>query len=95
MAVAVILDFPGATMEQYDQVVDLMGFTKGGAGPPGALFHWATKTDDGFRVVDVWESRELFDSFAQEKIGPLTQQAGLTEAPRTRFCEVYSYLTAG
>ena len=53
-----------------------MGFTKGGAGPPGALFHWATKTDDGFRVVDVWESREPFDSFAQEKIGPLTQQAG-------------------
>ncbi len=94
MAVAVILDFPGATLEQYDQVVELMGFTPGGAGPPGALFHWVTKTDDGFRVVDVWESRELFDSFAQEKIGPLGQQAGLTEPPRTRFCEVYSHLTA-
>ena len=95
MAVAVILDFPGATLEQYDQVVELMGFTKGGAGAPGGLFHWVTKADDGIRVVDVWESREIFERFAQEKIGPLTQQVGVTDPPRTRFCEVYSYLTAG
>ncbi len=94
MAVAVILDFPGATLEQYDQVVELMGFTKGGPGAPGGLFHWVTKTDDGIRVVDVWESRETFERFAQEKIGPLTQQVGVTDPPRTRFCEVYSYLTA-
>jgi hypothetical protein len=95
MAVAVILDFPGATLEQYDQVLDLMGLTKGGAGPPGALFHWATKSDDGIRVVDVWESREAFDRFAQEKIGPLTQQVGMTDPPRTRYCEVYNHLTGG
>ena len=79
MAVAVILDFPGATLEQYDQVVELMGFTKGGVGAPGGLFHWVTKTDDGIRVVDVWESREIFERFAQEKIGPLTQQVGVTD----------------
>jgi hypothetical protein len=93
MAVAVILDFPGATLEQYDQILELMGFTKGGQGPPGALFHWVTKTDDGFRVVDLWESREAFDRFAQEQIGPLSQQVGIADPPRTRFCEVYNYLT--
>ena len=37
MPVAVVLDFPGATLEQYDQVIEKMGFTKGGAGAPGPI----------------------------------------------------------
>lgn len=95
MAVGVILDFPGGTLEQYDQVIDKMGFTKGGPGPPGALFHWVTKTDDGIRVVDVWESREQFERFAQEKIGPLTQEVGVPGPPTTSFFEVHNHLAVG
>lgn len=95
MAVGVILDFPGSTLEQYDQVLDKMGFAKGGPGPPGALFHWVTETDDGIRVVDVWESRERFELFAQEKIGPLTQEVGIPGPPATSFFEVHNHLTAG
>jgi hypothetical protein len=56
MAVAVVMDFEGATLDQYDQVVASMGLTPGGAGPPGALFHWITETDGGVRVTDVWET---------------------------------------
>ncbi len=95
MAVAVILDFPGATLEQYDQVIERMGFSKGGVGPPEILFHWITKTEEGTRVVDVWETREAFERFAEEKIGPITKEVGVPGPPRTRFCDVYSYLTAG
>jgi hypothetical protein len=47
------MDFPGATLEQYDRVLELMGLTPGGRAPPGALFHWVTQTDEGIRVVDV------------------------------------------
>jgi hypothetical protein len=64
MAVAVVMDFEGATLDQYDQVVAKMGLSAGGAGPPGALFHWVTETDGGVRVTDVWETREQFDRFA-------------------------------
>jgi hypothetical protein len=32
MAVAVVLEFPGGTLEQYDEVIGKMGFTKGGPG---------------------------------------------------------------
>lgn len=95
MAVAVILDFEGGTLEQYDQVIEKMGFAKGGQGPPDCLFHWVTKTDDGFRVVDLWTGREAFERFAQEKIGPLSQEAGLQGPSRTRFCDVYNYLSGG
>jgi hypothetical protein len=94
MPVAVILDFPGATLEQYDQVVAAMGFTPGGAAPPGALFHWVTATDDGIRVTDVWESQEAFEQFAQEKIGPITQQVGFEGPPQTTILPVHNHLTA-
>ncbi len=70
MPVAVVMDFKDATSDQYDQVIVKMGLTPGGAGPPGALFHWVTTTDDGMRVVDVWETREQFERFAGEQIGP-------------------------
>jgi hypothetical protein len=95
MPVGVIMDFAGATLEQYDQVIEKMGFTKGGPGAPGGLFHWVTRTDEGIRVVDVWEARDVFDRFAQEQIGPYTQEVGIPEPPQMTFYEVHNHLTAG
>jgi hypothetical protein len=95
MAVAVVMDFTGATLDQYDKVVELMHLTPNGAGARGGLFHWVTKTDDGIRVTDVWESRAQFDSFAAEQIGPHTQQAGIPAPPQITFHDVHSYMTEG
>src|SRR5437879_13889471 len=91
MALAVEMDFNGATLQQYDEVIAKMGFEPGGRGEPGGLFHWVTKTDDGIRVIDVWESREVFERFAQEKIGPLTADVGLTSPPRITLLVVPNY----
>ena len=95
MAVAVEMNFRGATLDQYDQVIEKMSLTPGGSGPPGAISHWVAKTDDGIRVVDVWETREVFDRFAEEQIGPYTREAGFTEEPDMRFYDVHNHLTAG
>jgi len=92
VAVAVIMDFEGATLEQYDDVIGRMGLTPGGATPPGALFHWVAETDGGIRVVDVWETREAFDSFAEDQIGPHTQAAGIPSPPEMAFHDVHSHL---
>ena len=72
-----------------------MGFRKGGPGAPGGIFHWVTRTDDGIRVTDVWETREAFEKFAQEQIGPFAQEVGMPGAPETKFFEVHNYLTEG
>ncbi len=95
MAVAAVLDFEGATLDQYDQVIDKMGFTPGGKGAPGGLFHWVAATDDGIRVVDVWETREQFEQFADEQIGPYTQEVGFAGPPKVTLYEVHNHLTAG
>lgn len=90
MAVAVEANFPGATTEQYDEAVKAMGLTSGGQ-HSGALFHWATKTDSGVRVTDVWESKEQFERFAQEQILPVSEQVGLPE-PEIRYIDVHAYM---
>ena len=92
MAIGVILEFPGATLEQYDQVIEKMGLSPGGPTPPGALFHWVTATEDGIRVIDVWETREQFDQFAQEQIGPYTQEVGIPGPPKASYHEVHNHL---
>ena len=95
MAVAVEMNFRGATMEQYDQILQKMGLMPAGATPPDAISHWVAETDDGMRVVDVWESREAYDRYAQEKIGPYSAEVGITEPPEMRFYEVHNYLGRG
>ena len=96
MAFAIEMDFKGATLEQYDEVMQLMSLDDGTRElPPGALFHWVGKTDDGIRVVDVWETKEDYERFAQEQIGPYSQQAGFAGPPEITYHDVHNYLTAG
>ena len=86
MAVAFKMKFEGATLEQYDRVMELMGLDQGDRSPEGAVFHWVAPTDNGLIVVDVWESDEQFNKFAEEQIGPYTQQVGIPNPPVvTRF----------
>ena len=93
MTIAVQLDFPGATLEQYDQLIQKMGFQPESTSERGCLFHWVTKTDDGIRVTDVWRTREQFQAFAEEKIGPLSRQLGIPGPPVIAFHEVHNYFT--
>ena len=95
MPVAIVMDFANTTLDQYDKVIELMNFSPGGAGAPGSISHWVTKTDDGIRVTDVWETREQFEQFAEAQIGPYTQQAGIQGPPDMTFHDVHNYLTAG
>jgi hypothetical protein len=84
---AFILRFPGGTLDQYDRVIEKMDL--GGQSPPGAHHHWAAQTDDGLLVVDVWETPEVFQAFADEKIGPLSAEEGLSE-PSVEHHEVHN-----
>jgi len=95
MAVAVQLDFRGVTLEQYDQINEWLGLLPGGPASPHELFHWVMKTVDGFRVLDVWESREAFEQFAQEKLGPTYHEVGVHRPPEIQFFDVYNYLSGG
>jgi len=94
MPVAFKLRFAGGTLDQYDQVLELMGLSGGHTvDADGAVFHWVTATDDGLLVMDVWETDEAFQRYAEDKIVPLSLQVGLGEPEITRH-EIHNWLVA-
>lgn len=95
MAVAIQMDFQDATLEQYDGILARMGLTPGGRAPTGAISHFVAATDGGLRVLDVWETREAYERFARERIGPYSAEVGITTPPTVRFFEVHNHLTPG
>jgi len=95
VAVAVQLDFRGATLRQYDEINERIGLLPGGPASREELFHWVMETDDGFRVVDVWETREAFERFEREKLSPIYEEVGVLNPPEIQFFEVHNYFAGG
>jgi hypothetical protein len=52
-----------------------------------------TKTTDGFRVTDVWKSKDVFEKFAKEQIEPFSKEVGVPP-PSIQFFDVHNYLTS-
>lgn len=90
MAIAREFNGAGWTLQQYDTLIERMNY--GGHSAPGVLFHWAAKTPEGVHAVDVYQSREVADTLAQEKIGPLAQELGLP-MPQIAEYEIHAILT--
>ena len=92
-----VLISPPFTQEQYETTIRLL--TGGGshvASPAdwpveGLLAHIAGQGGSTFRVVDVWESEEALDRFA-EIIGPILREAGVEGEPEVY--PVHTYVSA-
>ncbi len=94
MAIAVVMDFTGGTVEQYDEACRRLGFEPKGPGAPGGLFHWAASTEGGLRITDVWQDKETWEAFTADKLTPVSTEIGIP-APEVAFYEVYNYQTQG
>jgi hypothetical protein len=83
MAIGVLFDIPGGTQEQYEEINQkAFGDPKGPTEPlPGLIIHTAGATSGGWRIFDVWESREQFDRFNDEYIMPAVQGMDLPQIP--------------
>ena len=53
-------------LESYDEVHAEVERRLGGKPADGCLLHLVTRIDGGFRVTEVWESREAADRFSDE-----------------------------
>jgi hypothetical protein len=76
-----IYDVPGATLDQYEAVDRQLGPET----PDGAHVHIAGKTEDGFRVIEVWESREHIERFMNSGLAQAMQEAQIPEPTITEF----------
>ena len=95
MAVAVQLDFEGATLEQYDQINERIRTPTRGSRLGAGTLSLGHEDRRRFRVVDVWESREAFERFEREKLTPTYEEVGICHPPEIQFFEVHNYFPGG
>lgn len=75
MALTITTVLPGVSEEQYGRVNEEGGISADHL-PDGLVAHYASRTEDGFRIFDVWESREQFDAFMQQMMPTLQNVFG-------------------
>jgi len=89
MAVGIRLKLDGGTAEQMDRLNKEIN--PDGNPPAGLLFHASGPIDGGWGVIDFWESREHFDRFAAERIGPAMAVIGAAGAPDVHEFPVHEH----
>lgn len=79
MPIGVLFDNPGGTRELYDSFNREMfgGALNPDQAPDGLIMHTAGATADGWRIFDVWESREDYERFMNEKVMPAAEALGV------------------
>ena len=76
MALAILAEIPDLTREQYELVVQKVNES---GSPAGALFHAAGPIEHGYRIVEVWETREAADAFYSSELYQEAAAASPTE----------------
>jgi len=84
MPVAILMEFPGRTAEDYGRVMQQLGADF--VPPEGAISHVSVAMEDALRVLDVWETREQFDEFYAGRLRQAFAAAGV-EATEPKYRE--------
>jgi hypothetical protein len=84
MAYAYVQDV-ASSWEHYEQVA------AGLVDPPpsGRLVHVAGPTDEGVRIIDVWESEEAWEQFRSERLAPAMAALGGPSCPEPTFRDLH------
>jgi hypothetical protein len=69
---AFVSDVP-ISREQYDKLDTELGSHN----PDGLIVHAAGESGSGIRIIDVWESKQQFERFQSERLGPAMLKVGI------------------
>jgi hypothetical protein len=94
MAVAVVQDFPEQETDRsttnYDAIHERLMQREPA---DGFLMHTAGFTGNGFRIFEVWESREAFERFTEEVLMPIVNELAGSDArmPELTVYELHNF----
>jgi hypothetical protein len=97
MAIAVVQDWVDEETDRSTRNYDAVHERVIAGGPiEGALVHTAGFTGNGFRIFEVWESREDFERFLNERLMPIVQEVSPDDGrqPEMTVYELHNYMAA-
>lgn len=93
MAIMMLMEWPGATPEQYDELRRVVDWEQDKA--VGGLFHVAAFDEGGAHITDVWESAEAFQRFTDERLMPGVQKVGIPGEPKVQVLPAHAVFAPG
>ncbi|PWU25532.1 MAG: hypothetical protein C5B48_00850 [Candidatus Rokuibacteriota bacterium] len=92
MAVLIAGEAPGMTVEQYDQVNEVLGISSA-ADVEGLICHTAGVTEGGgLYASDVWESNEACERFINDRLIPEFEQLGIVGRTQPTVVQVHNHM---
>jgi hypothetical protein len=85
MAYALVQDI-ASSWEQYEHIAAGLSEPL----PPGLILHLAGPTDEGFRIIDIWESEPAWQAFRAERLLPAIAALGGPSRPEPTFRELHA-----
>ena len=99
MAEALVLEFEGYGVDDYEKVNGVLGIdmrTGEGQWPEGLLLHSAAIKPGGFLIYEVWASKEDQERFMDERLGQALQEGGIEGPPaRNEWLDLHSHHNLG
>jgi len=81
------------TLAQYEQVMSEA--SPGNRAPSGLISHVGGPTDNGWCVVEVWESQQAQADFMGSRLGAAMAAAGITAVPQMTWARVMGHRNPG
>jgi hypothetical protein len=75
MTVVTTIDVYDMPNTEYRAVLDRMGVET--RPEPGIYLHITAQTDFGYRIIEIWNSQEAFEEFAQRRMLPALHDLGI------------------
>jgi hypothetical protein len=88
MATIMLMHWPEATKEHYEAARKQVNWE--GDKAKGGKYHAAWFGKDGLHVLDVWDSPQDFQRFAEQRLLPVTSKLGLKTQPKVEFMEAHA-----
>ena len=89
MAIVLQIDNPNGSKELYERLKERLGLER----PAGGILHVAgASPNGGWRVVEVFESKEQATQFMEDRLRPAFQELGAPPPPPPEFWPADSYM---
>ena len=88
MAFAMLMDYPGASVQQYDSAIQTCNLD--GDPPLGQILHVVVETPEGVETWDIWQTEETARAFLDRRLGPALIEAGVKEMSEPRVFPLHN-----
>ena len=90
MVTGVLLEFQGIGEKEYERLVKELHTEQNP--PEGGVLHTAGPLPSGWRVFNIFESRESYEKFYNDRVTPALKLLGLPNPSRKEFYPIYNVM---